>query len=483
MKAIQNSYLLKSSSYVAGKWLSNNDTFVVTNPFNGQTLAQVAQATPQVANDAIDAAAEAFKTWSAEPAAQRARLLKRWAELMLEYQDDLGRLMTLEQGKPLAEAKGEITYGASFIDWFAEEARRVYGDTIPAPSADKRYVVLREPVGVVAAITPWNFPNAMIARKAAAALAAGCTFVVKPAAETPLSALAMAALAERAGVPEGVFNVVVGTDAQGIGEALTQHPAVRKFSFTGSTRVGKLLIAQCAQGVKRVSMELGGNAPFIVFDDADLDSAAEGLIQSKYRNAGQTCVCTNRVFVQREVYQQFVAVYCQKVAALKWGNGLESGVHIGPLIHQQACQRVHHLVESALAQGAKLIIGGKAAGDDNIYLPTVLTDVKPHMAVATEEIFGPISALIPFDTQDEVIAMANNTDAGLAAYFYSRDIGRVWHVSESLQYGMVGVNTGLISDATAPFGGVKQSGSGREGSRYGLDDYTNIKYVCMGGIR
>ena len=402
---------------------------------------------------------------------------------MLTHQDELAHLMTLEQGKPLSEAKGEIAYGASYLQWFAEEAKRLYGDTIPAPSADKRIIVQRQPVGVVAAITPWNFPNAMIARKAAAALAAGCTFVVKPAQQTPLSALALAELAHQAGIPPGVFNVVAGADAKAIGEVLTQHPLVAKFSFTGSTAVGKMLTKQCADSGKRVSMELGGNAPFIVFDDADLDAAVDGLMASKFRNAGQTCVCANRILVQRSVYDAFVGTLLARVEALRVGDGLQQETNIGPLIDDKALQKVTELTQSALDDGAALLLGGKPhSAGKQFFQPTVLAGVNAAMAISQQEIFGPVAAIQRFETEQEAIALANDTEFGLAAYFYSRDIGRVFRVAQALQFGMVGINEGIISNAAAPFGGVKQSGYGREGSKYGLDDYTDIKYLCIGGV-
>jgi len=422
--------------------------------------------------------------WSAKSANERATLLRRWFELMMKHQDDLAHILTLEQGKPLAEAKGEIGYGAAFIEWFAEEGKRVYGDTIPGPSSDKKIIVIKQPVGVVASITPWNFPNAMIARKAAAALAAGCTFVVRPATQTPLSALAMAELAERAGIPAGVFNVVVGTDARGMGRVLTQHPDVAKFTFTGSTPVGKTLIAQCATTVKKVSMELGGNAPFIVFDDADIDAAVKGAIASKYRNAGQTCVCTNRILVQQGVLKLFTEKFIAAVAELPIGDGLSAGTLIGPMISKTAVEGVQQLVNDSVALGAKISLGGNVSEvGENFYPPTILTNVTNDMPIACNEIFGPVSPIIAFDTEEEAINLANDTEYGLAAYFYARDIGRVWRIAEGLEYGMVGINEGVISNAAAPFGGVKQSGNGREGSKYGLDDYLEIKYLCMGGLQ
>lgn len=483
MSTLTQSNLVKNDNYWQGRWQSAAQRFAVTNPATGELLAEVADATPAQAQQAVSAAAEAFGSWSALPAAERSALLLRWQQLLLAHQDELALLLTLEQGKPLAEAKGEIAYGASYLQWFAEEAKRVYGDTIPAPAADKRILVIKQPVGVVTAITPWNFPNAMIARKAAAALAAGCTFVVKPAQQTPLSALALAELAAQAGIPAGVFNVLASTDAKGIGAVLTKDPLVAKCSFTGSTQVGKTLLAQCAEGVKRVSMELGGNAPFIVFEDADLDAAVQGLMASKFRNAGQTCVCTNRVYVQASVLPQFSQKLQQAVAALRIGNGTAPGIDLGPLIDEAACQKVHSLVQDAMTAGAELICGGQRQHSSGLfYLPTILTGVNAAMAVVQQEIFGPVVALQSFESEAEVLAKANATEHGLAAYFYSRDIGRIFRVSEGLSYGMVGVNEGIISNAAAPFGGVKQSGYGREGSKYGLEDYLTIKYICLGGL-
>ncbi|WP_137165974.1 NAD-dependent succinate-semialdehyde dehydrogenase [Salinimonas lutimaris] len=474
--------LLKNGSYINGEWKSAQQKFDVTNPATGELVAQVADASEDDAHAAIEAADSAFKSWSKTTAAERAALLRKWFNLMTDHAETLGHLLTLEQGKPLAEAIGEVKYGAGYIEWFAEEAKRVYGDTIPGPAADKRVVVIKQPVGVVTAITPWNFPNAMITRKAAAALAAGCTFVVRPATETPLSALAMAELAHQAGIPAGVFNVVTGTQSSALGKVLTQHPRVAKFTFTGSTGVGKILLKQCADGVKKVSMELGGNAPFIVFEDADLDAAVEGLMLSKYRNAGQTCVCTNRIYVHDSVHDQFVEKFVAKVRELKIGNGLDEGVNIGPLIHQKAVQDVKQLVDDSVAQGAQIVYGGTPQEDSTFFAPTVVTGVTQQMPLAAEEIFGPVSAILRFSDESDVIAQANDSEYGLAAYFYSRDIGRVWRVSEQLEFGMVGINEGAISNPAAPFGGVKQSGSGREGSKYGLEDYLEIKYLCMGGI-
>lgn len=483
MLQLDASELVKNGSYINGRWHNSENTFSVKNPADLQPLADVADAGKTQAEQAVQAASDSFAGWAAKPAAERSALLLDWYQLVMKHQDDLARLMTLEQGKPLAEAKGEIAYGASYLQWFAEEAKRLYGDTIPAPSADKRIIVQRQPVGVVAAITPWNFPNAMLARKAAAALAAGCTFVVKPAHQTPLSALALAELSQQAGIPPGVFNVVCGTDAKAIGEVLTQDPRVAKFSFTGSTAVGKVLAKQCADTVKRVSMELGGNAPFIVFDDADLDAAAEGLMASKFRNAGQTCVCANRILVQSSVYEAFIEKLVEKVKLLRIGDGLEKGTDIGPLIDDKALQKVTELTQSALDDGATLLLGGHHHSfGERFFQPTVLGNVTAEMTISQQEIFGPVAAIQQFDTEQDAIELANSTEYGLAAYFYSRDIGRVFRVSQALQFGMVGINEGMVSNAAAPFGGVKQSGYGREGSKYGLDDYTDIKYLCLGGL-
>jgi len=483
MHGISDKDLIKNSSYINGCWHSSVTDFSVTNPANDVELIKVCNAGKIETELAVKAAKGALKAWSHKSANDRAVLLRRWFDLMMQHQDDLARILTLEQGKPLTEAKGEVAYGASFIEWFAEEGKRVYGDTIPASSGDKRILVIKQAVGVVASITPWNFPIAMIARKAAAALAAGCTFVVRPATQTPLSALAMAELSQRAGIPPGVFNVVVGEDAHGMGEVLTQHPDVAKFTFTGSTQVGKLLLKQCATSVKKVSMELGGNAPFIVFDDADIDAAVKGAIDSKYRNAGQTCVCTNRIFVQQGVLKAFTEKFARAVSKLVVGEGLTGGVNIGPMISAGAVNDVDDLVTGAIAAGAAVLLGGKKhSAGNNYYQPTVLTNVTNDMSVAVNEIFGPVSPIIAFDKEEQVLAMANATEYGLAAYFYARDIGRIWRVAEGLEFGMVGVNEGIISNAAAPFGGVKQSGNGREGSKYGLDDYLEIKYLCFGGL-
>lgn len=481
--ALTDPQLIKRFSYINGSWHSSESQITVSNPSNGAVITTVSNAGVVETELAVKSAKAASKAWAAKSANERALLLRTWFNLMMENQDDLGRILTAEQGKPLLEAKGEIAYGAAFIEWFAEEGKRIYGDTIPGPAGDKRIVVIKQPVGVVAAITPWNFPNAMIARKAAAALAAGCTFVVRPATQTPLSALAMAELAERAGIPAGVFNVVVGDDSRGMGKVLTQHPDVAKFTFTGSTPVGKSLISQCATTVKKVSMELGGNAPFIVFNDADIDAAVQGALVSKYRNAGQTCVCTNRIFVQRDVLAMFTEKFAAAVAKLTIGDGQTEGVTIGPMISENAVEDVEKLVADSISAGAKLVIGGKRdQAGSCFYQPTILTNVSNDMPIASNEIFGPVSPIIAFEDEQQAIDLANNTEYGLAAYFYSRDIGRIWRVAEGLEFGMVGINEGIISNAAAPFGGMKQSGNGREGSKYGLDDYLEIKYLCMGGV-
>ncbi|KUZ65666.1 NAD-dependent succinate-semialdehyde dehydrogenase [Burkholderia ubonensis] len=487
MSTVQESLSLKDPSlfrqqaYVNGAWqgAANGETFEVRNPATGGLVGVVPVLGAAETRQAIDAANAAWPAWRKKTAKERAAILRKWHDLMMENADDLALILTTEQGKSLAEAKGEIGYAASFLEWFAEEGKRVYGDTIPTPASDKRIVVTKEPVGVCAAITPWNFPAAMITRKVGPALAAGCPIVVKPAEATPFSALAMAVLAERAGVPAGVFSVVTG-DPKAIGGELTSNPVVRKLSFTGSTPVGRLLMAQCAPTVKKVSLELGGNAPFIVFDDADLDAAVQGAIASKYRNSGQTCVCTNRFYVHEAVYDQFAEKLAAAVDQLKVGRGTEPGVTQGPLINEAAVLKVEAHIEDALAKGATVVTGGKRhALGHGFFEPTVLTGVTPAMKVAKEETFGPLAPLFKFGSDDEVIRLANDTEFGLAAYFYSRDIGRVWKVAEALEYGMVGVNTGLISNEVAPFGGVKQSGLGREGSHYGIDDYVVIKYLCL----
>ena len=476
--------LFKEQCYIDGAWVGADEgkTLAVTNPANGATLGSIPNMGVVETKRAIAAANAAFPAWRAKTAKERCAILRRWFELMMQHQDDLARIMTAEQGKPLAEAKGEIAYAASFIEWFAEEGRRIYGDVIPQHQADKRIVVLKEPIGVCAAITPWNFPAAMITRKVGPALAAGCTMVVKPATATPYSALAMAVLAERAGVPKGVLSVVTGS-ATAIGGEMTSNPLVRKLSFTGSTEIGKKLMAQCAATVKKTSMELGGNAPFIVFDDADLDAAVEGAIISKYRNNGQTCVCANRILVQDKVYDAFAAKLAAKVKAMKVGNGMQEGVVMGPLIDAAAVAKVEEHIADALAKGARVLTGGgKHALGGLFFEPTVLADVTPAMIVAREETFGPVAPLFRFKDEAEAIRMSNDTEFGLASYFYGRDIGRIWRVAEALEYGIVGINTGLISTAEAPFGGVKESGLGREGSKYGIEDYLEVKYLCIGGI-
>ncbi|REL25933.1 NAD-dependent succinate-semialdehyde dehydrogenase [Thalassotalea euphylliae] len=475
--------LIRQCSYIAGQWMSGEQLFSVNTPANNQQIIQVYDAGVQGAIDAVEAAHAALSSWSKKTAQQRATLLKAWLELILTHQKDLARLLTLEQGKPLSEAEGEIQYAASFLEWFAEEGKRVYGDVIPQTIDNQRLMVIKQPVGVVSAITPWNFPSAMIMRKAAAALAAGCSFVVRPDPQTPLSALALAALAEQAGIPEGIFNVVVSEQAQAVGEVLTTHPKIAKFTFTGSTRVGKILMSQCSQSVKKVSMELGGNAPFIVFEDADIELAVKGAIQSKYRNAGQTCVCTNRIYVHNSVMAKFTELYVNAVNNLKLGDGLRENTNIGPVISPQAANRMQDIVDTSVGLGAKVAAGGKVSALGECYFePTVLTDVTTEMPVASEEIFGPISPIIGFDDEDEVIASANSVEVGLAAYFYTESISRVWRVAEQLAFGMVGINETAISNAVAPFGGIKQSGFGREGSKYGLDDYLSIKYMCLGNI-
>jgi len=479
---LKDAALLRTDAYVDGKWVAadSGKTFPVTDPANDSVICEVADLGVAETRRAIEAADKALPGWRGKTAGERAGLLRRWYELLLEHQDDLAVLMTTEQGKPLVESRGEVVYGASFIEWFAEEGKRIYGDVIPSHANGKRIVVLKQPIGVVAAVTPWNFPNAMITRKVAPALAAGCTAVVKPAGETPLSALALAELADRAGIPPGVFNVIMTSTSRPVGEELTTSPLVRKFSFTGSTEVGKLLMRQCASTVKKVSLELGGNAPFIVFDDADLDAAVDGAMASKYRNAGQTCVCANRMLVQDGVYDEFLEKFSAGVAALKVGDGREDGVTIGPLINDAAVEKVNELVEDSVSHGAKIVAGG--GHDGRFYVPTILSDVTADMKISSEEIFGPVAPLTRFKTEEEAIALANDTPFGLASYFYARDVGRIWRVSEALEYGIVGINEGIISTAVAPFGGVKESGIGREGSKYGIEDFIEIKYLLVGGL-
>ena len=476
--------LFRRQAYIDGTWLDadGGKTITVDNPSTGQALGTVPKMGQAETRRAIEAAEAALPAWRAKTGKERATILRRWFELMLEHKDDLAALMTAEQGKPLTESAGEIVYAASFIEWFAEEAKRVYGDTIPGHMADKRIVVIKQPIGVCAAITPWNFPAAMITRKAGPALAAGCTMVLKPASQTPFSALALCELAHRAGIPQGVFSCVTGS-AGDIGGELTANPIVRKLSFTGSTEIGKVLLRQCADTVKKTSMELGGNAPFIVFDDADLDAAVKGALISKYRNAGQTCVCANRLLVQDSVYDAFVAKLVAAVSAFQVGDGMTAGTTIGPLIDGKAAAKVDEHVRDAVAKGATIALGGRPhAAGANFYEPTVLTNATRDMLIFREETFGPVAPVFRFMTEAEAIEMANDTEFGLASYFYGRDIGRIWRVSEALEYGMVGINEGLISTEVAPFGGVKESGLGREGSKYGIDDYLELKYLCMGGL-
>jgi len=479
---LKDKSLFREEAYIAGRWVGSAEKINVTNPANGQVIGTIPALGRAETLEAIKAAESAQKTWAATPAKQRGQILRRWFEVMMENQDDLGRIMTAEQGKPLPEAKGEVAYGASFVEFFAEEARRIYGETIPSPWPNARIVAIKQPVGVVAAITPWNFPNAMITRKAGPALAAGCAFVVKPSEETPYSALALAELAERAGLPKGVFSVVTG-HAKEIGGEMTSNPIVRALSFTGSTAVGKLLMAQCATTVKKVGLELGGNAPFIVFDDADLDAAVAGAMASKYRNAGQTCVCANRLIIQDGIYDAFAEKLAKAVATLKVGDGFGEGVTTGPLINAKAIAKVEDHIADALKKGGKVITGGKRHSlGGSFFEPTVIRDVTADMLIAREETFGPVAPLFRFKTEEEAIHMANDTEFGLACYFYTRDIGRVWRVGEALEYGIVGINEGIISTAEAPFGGVKESGIGREGSLHGIEEYTEIKYMLMGGL-
>ncbi|WP_417585708.1 NADP-dependent succinate-semialdehyde dehydrogenase [Nitrincola sp.] len=481
---LQAMQLFKQQAYINGQWVNadSGKTYAIHNPATGDKLGEVPSMGAAETQAAIDAAEAALPAWRAKTAKERAVILRRWFDLMMQHQDDLGRLMTLEQGKPLAEAKGEIAYAASFVEWFAEEAKRVYGETIPGHQADKRILVIRQPIGVAAAITPWNFPSAMITRKAAPALAAGCTMVLKPAPQTPFSALALVQLAEEAGIPAGVLSVVTATaeDSIAVGNVFCNSDVVRKLSFTGSTGVGIKLMQQCAPTLKKLSLELGGNAPFVVFDDADLDAAVEGAIISKYRNAGQTCVCANRIYVQKGVYDAFAEKFAVAVAKLKVGNGLEDGVTTGPLIDANAVKKVQSHLEDALSKGAKLTTGGNPhALGGTFFEPTIITGATSDMLIAREETFGPLAPLFAFEDEADVIHMANDTEYGLAAYFYARDLGRVWRVAEALEYGMVGINTGVISTEVAPFGGVKSSGLGREGSRHGIEEYLEMKYLCI----
>ena len=476
--------LFREACYIDGAWTHavSGRTFDVDNPATREVIGKVPSLSAAETRRAIEAANAAFPAWSKRTAKERAAILRRWFDLLMENQEDLARLMTLEQGKPLAEARGEVAYGASFFEWFAEEAKRIYGDTIPQHQSDKRLMVIKQPVGVVACITPWNFPLAMITRKAGPAIAAGCTVVCKPAEQTPFSALALAELAERAGVPKGVFNIVTG-DPKEIGGELTSNPIVRKLSFTGSTEVGKLLMAQCAGTIKKISLELGGNAPFIVFDDADLDAAVDGAIASKYRNTGQTCVCANRLLIQDKIYEAFAEKFAAAVKKLKPASGLEAGATQGPLIDDAAVEKVETHIRDAQAKGGKLVTGGQRhALGGRFFEPTILTEVTPQMLLAREETFGPVAPLFRFKSEAEAVALANDTEFGLAAYFYGRDIARIWRVAEALEYGIVGINTGIISTEVAPFGGMKESGLGREGSKYGIEEFLEIKYLCFGGI-
>jgi succinate-semialdehyde dehydrogenase/glutarate-semialdehyde dehydrogenase len=482
LAALKDPSLLKTASLINGEWVAGKASFAVTDPATGAKLADVADLGVEETQQAIDAAAKAMVGWRAKTAKERGAVMMKWFHLMHQHADDLARIMTAEQGKPLAEARGEVIYGASFIEWFAEEGRRVYGETVPTTDANKRFLVIKQPMGVCAAITPWNFPNAMITRKVGPALAAGCTVIVKPAGQTPLSALALAELGQRAGLPAGVLNIITAAKSAAIGKLLCESETVRHLSFTGSTEVGRILAAQCAPTIKKLSLELGGNAPFIVFDDADLDSAVEGALASKYRNAGQTCVCANRLYVQDGIYDAFVDKLADKVKAMKVGNGFEDGVVQGPLIDDNAIAKVESHVADALKKGAKLVAGGKKSGD-RFYEPTILRDATSEMMCAREETFGPVAPVFRFKTEDEALALANDSEVGLASYFYSRDIGRIFRVAEGLETGMVGINTGIISTAEVPFGGVKQSGLGREGSRHGIEDYLEMKYLCLGDIQ
>ena len=484
MLELSNSALLQTKCLINGEWVNakNGKTLDVFNPASGELITTIASVGPEETQDAIVAAETAQKTWKKKTAKERAALLRRWHDLLLANQDDLAKLMTAEQGKPLAESRGEIGYAASFIEWFAEEGKRIYGDMIPTYAPDRRIMVLKEPVGVCAAITPWNFPAAMITRKVGPALASGCTIVIKPASETPLSALAMGVLAQEAGIPAGVINIVVGS-AREIAKTLTDSPIVRKLTFTGSTPIGKLLMKDCADTMKKVSLELGGNAPFVVFDDANVDDAVEGAMISKYRNAGQTCVCANRIYVQAGVYDAFVEKFAAKVASMKIGHGTEAGVEQGPLINSSAVDKVDEHVQDALQKGGTLVTGGKRHElGANFYHPTVIANASQEMLFAKEETFGPLAPVFKFETEEDVIELANDTEYGLASYFYSRDIGRIFRVAEALESGLVGVNAGVIATEVAPFGGYKESGLGREGSKYGIDDYVNTKYVCLAGL-
>ena len=482
---LANKELIVSKGYINGIFTSGNSnkTFDVNDPSTGELIVKLPDMGISETKDAINAAHKAQKSWAAKTGKERSTILRNWFNLMMENKDDLAKILTAEMGKPLTEALGEITYGASFVEWFAEEAKRVYGDTIPGHQEDKRIVVIKQPIGVVGAITPWNFPNAMITRKVAPALAVGCSVVLRPPTLTPLSALALAYLAQKAGIPAGVFNIVMGTDSSGMGKELCSNELVRKITFTGSTEVGRILMRQCSDQIKKVSLELGGNAPFIVFDDADIDEAVAGAMISKYRNAGQTCVCANRIYVQENIYEEFSKKLAEATRSMKVGNGFDDGVTTGPLIDRQALEKVEEHIEDAVSKGASILSGGTRSNlGGTFYNPTVLTDVTSSMKVAREETFGPIAPLFKFDSVENVIEAANDTEFGLAAYFYAKDLSKVWKVAEALEYGIVGINTGLISTEVAPFGGIKQSGLGREGSKYGIDDFLEIKYLCMSGI-
>lgn len=481
---LQDTGLLKSKAYINGLWVQaeNQETFAVTNPANGDLITEVPNMGASETNQAIEVANQAMQSWKARSAKERCEILERWYELIIEHLEDLAVIMTAEQGKPLLESRGEVNYGASFLKWFAEEGKRVYGDVLPS-TPDRRSIVIKQPVGVVAAITPWNFPIAMITRKVAPALAVGCSIVLKPAGETPLSALALAELAHRAGVPAGLINIITSKNSRAVGGEMTGNPIVKKLTFTGSTPVGKILIEQCAATVKRTSMELGGNAPVIIFDDADIDKAITGALLSKFRNAGQTCICANRLLVQSGIYPEFIKKFTAAVEEFQLGDGLDDSTTMGPVITAQAASEIDEKVQSAIADGAKLLTGGAVSSlGSSFYKPTVLTDLNSDMSLFREEIFGPVAPVFQFDTEEEAISMANDTEFGLAAYVYSNDLGRIWRVSEAIEYGMVGVNETMISSEIIPFGGVKESGQGREGSKYGLDDYLETKYICMGGL-
>lgn len=483
LSKLKDASLVTDKALIAGEWIAASDagkTFEVTNPSTGDVVAVLPDMNRAETARAIDAACLAQKAWARKTGKERAAVLRRLYDLMVANADDLAAILTMEMGKPLAEARGEILYGAAYVEWFGEEAKRVYGDTIPGHQPDKRIIVIRQPVGVVAAITPWNFPNAMLARKFAPAVAAGCAMISKPAAETPLSALSLAILAERAGLPAGVFNIILSKDSPSVGKEFTENEKVRKLTFTGSTEVGRILMRQGSDQIMKLGLELGGNAPFIVFDDADLDAAVEGAMVSKYRNNGQTCVCANRLYVQSGVYDAFARKLAEKVGTMKVGDGFEAGINAGPLIDRKALAKVEEHIDDAVSKGASIVVGGKSSAKGGLFFePTIIIGVTTDMKVAREETFGPVAPLFKFDTEDEVIAMANNTEFGLASYFYARDISKIFRVAEALEYGMVGINTGLISTEVAPFGGIKQSGQGREGSKYGIDDYVEIKYLCL----